>query len=169
MKTKFKKNNAVIVMLAIAFILNSVQLVAQEHPDSGTTLDKHIMISPGEVQWLDGPPSLPPGAKFAVIEGDAKKEGLFTMRIKMPAGYVVPAHWHPVDEHVTVISGTFKMGMGDKFDRKDLMPMPPGTFAVMPVKTIHFAAADEECIIQVHAMGPWAITYVNPADDPRKK
>lgn len=143
--------------------------MAQTHGHKQTKSGEHIMISPEKIQWEDGPPSLPPGSKFAVIEGDMKKEGLFTLRLKFPAGYVVGAHWHPVDEHVTVLSGSFKMGMGEKFDRNNLQNLPVGSFAVMPAKSGHFAAADEECILQVHAMGPWAITYYNPADDPRKK
>lgn len=165
-----KANNKISqLVLTFALMFTSSLLFAQHPAHSETEQAKHIMISPSDIHWQDGPPSLPPGAKFAVIEGDAKKEGLFTMRIKLPAGYVVPAHWHPVDEHVTVISGTFMMGMGDKFDRKNLQKLTAGSFAVMPAKTTHFAAADKECIIQVHAMGPWAINYVNPADDPRKK
>jgi len=129
----------------------------------------HVMVTPGDVQWTDGPASLPAGSKAAVIEGDPKNPGLFTMRVKLPANYKIPAHWHPADEHVTVISGTFNMGLGEKFDTSKGKALSVGSFAVMPAKTTHFAFTKEESVIQLHGIGPWTITYVNPADDPRKK
>jgi quercetin dioxygenase-like cupin family protein len=129
----------------------------------------HVMVSPGDLQWADAPPSLPAGAKLAVIEGDPSKAGLFTMRLKAPANYRIPAHWHPADEHVTVISGTFYMGMGDKLDVAEGKGLGAGSFAVMPAKTQHFAYTNEEAVIQLHGVGPWGIHYVNAADDPRKK
>jgi quercetin dioxygenase-like cupin family protein len=91
------------------------------------------------------------------------------MRLKLPANYRIPAHWHPADEHVTVLSGTFHMGMGDKLDTAKGKALGVGSFALMPAKARHFAYTNEETIIQLHGMGPWGINYVNPADDPRKK
>ena len=91
------------------------------------------------------------------------------MRIKLPANYQIPAHWHPAIEHVTVMSGTFNIGMGDKLDRSTTKALAPGSVAIMQPKTNHFVWTDQETIVQVHGVGPWAITYVNPADDPRKK
>lgn len=154
------------VVLIMVFSMASIIANAQEHEMKNPD---HIMVKPENVKWMDGPPSLPPGAKFAVIEGDPKAAGLFTMRLWVPAGFKIPAHWHPADEHVTVISGTFLMGMGDKFDSEKLQPLPVGSFAVMLTGTKHFAMAKEETIIQLHGVGPWGINYVNPADDPRKK
>src|SRR5207249_7458094 len=84
--------------------------------------------SPGQIKWQDGPPSLPRGAKFAVLEGDPSKEGIFTMRVWLPDAYRLPPHTHPKVEHVTVISGTFNFGMGDKFDQNATKEMPTGTF-----------------------------------------
>lgn len=129
----------------------------------------HVMVSPADMKWADGPGSLPPGARFAVIEGDPKNPGLFTMRLKLPASYRIPAHWHPADEHVTVISGTFHMGLGDKLDATKGHALGAGSFAVMPAKTNHYAFTNEETVIQLHGVGPWGINYVNPAEDPRKK
>lgn len=129
----------------------------------------HVMVTPAEMQWADGPGSIPAGAKFAVIEGDPKNAALFTMRLKLPANYRIPAHWHPADEHVTVISGTFHMGMGDKLDATKGKALGAGSFAVMPRETRHYAYTHEETVIQLHGMGPWGINYVNPVDDPRKK
>ena len=127
-----------------------------------------MMVVPKDLKWADVP-SLPPGAKIAVIEGPLNEAVPFTIRLKLPADYKIPAHWHPAIEHVTVISGTFNMGTGDKLDPSKTMPLSVGSFAIMQPKTNHFAWTKEETIIQVHGFGPWAINYVNPADDPRKK
>jgi hypothetical protein len=128
----------------------------------------HTMVAPGDLKWVDVP-SLPAGAKLAVIEGPLNEAVPFTMRLKFPASYQIPAHWHPAIEHVTVISGTFNMGAGDKLDRSMTKALAAGSVAIMQPKTNHFAWTDQETIVQVHGVGPWAITYVNPADDPRKK
>jgi quercetin dioxygenase-like cupin family protein len=149
--------------------LAAAALAASPAPADDAKVAAHVMVSPSDLQWADGPGSLPPGAKFAVIEGDPKNAALFTMRVKVPAGYKIPAHWHPADEHVTVISGTFHMGLGDKLDATKGKGMGPGSFMVMPAHARHYAWANEETVIQLHGMGPWGITYVNPGDDPRKK
>jgi hypothetical protein len=128
----------------------------------------HTMVAPGDLKWTDVP-SLPAGAKLAVIQGPLNEAVPFTMRIKLPANYQIPAHWHPAIEHVTVMSGTFNIGMGDKLDRSTTKPLASGSVAIMQPKTNHFVWTDQETIVQVHGVGPWAITYVNPADDPRKK
>ena len=128
----------------------------------------HTMATPGDLKWADVP-SLPPGAKIAVIEGPLSDAGPVTFRLRFPADYKLPAHWHPAIEHVTVISGTANMGVGDKLDMKKTKPLPTGSVAIMQPKTNHFLWTKEETIVQVHGMGPWGINYVNPADDPRKK
>lgn len=130
----------------------------------------HKMIAPKDVVWGPTPPTLPPGAKFALIQGDPKAAGaLFTFRLEMPANYVVPPHFHPGDEQVTVISGNFSMGMGDTVDKKTAMSLPAGSYMIMPKGEHHYGFSKGKTVIQVHAMGPWGITYVNPADDPRNK
>jgi quercetin dioxygenase-like cupin family protein len=127
-----------------------------------------VMVTPTDLKWADAK-SLPPGVKVAVIEGTLDKAVPFTFRLKIPADYKLPAHWHPAIEHVTVISGTFNMGMGDKLDTEQTKALAPGSAAIMQPKTNHFAWTDEETEVQVHGVGPWAINYVNPEDDPRKK
>jgi quercetin dioxygenase-like cupin family protein len=129
----------------------------------------HTMIAPNKVEWKEAPPALPAGVKVAVLEGDPSKAGPFTMRIKMPKAYKIPPHTHPAIEHVTVIQGTFQMGVGDKWDDKAMTDIPAGGFAVMQIGTKHFAGSKGGAIVQVHGIGPWGITYVNPADDPRNK
>jgi anti-sigma factor ChrR (cupin superfamily) len=128
----------------------------------------HQMIKPTDLKWADVP-SLPPGAKLAAIEGKMSDAQPFTIRLKFPANYKIPAHWHPAVERVTVISGTFHMGMGDKLDQSKTMPLTAGSVAIMQPKTNHFAWTKEETVVQLHGTGPWGITYVNEADDPRKK
>lgn len=129
---------------------------------------RETIHTPDKIQWQDGPPSLPPGAKFAVLEGDPAKEGFFTMRVRMPDGYKVPPHTHPKIEHATVIQGTLNFGMGPKFDEKATKAMPVGTFGYWPAGMQHFAWVKGETILQLHGIGPWGIQYVNPDDDPRK-
>jgi len=128
----------------------------------------HLMATPDELKWTEVP-SLPPGAKLAVIEGPLNQPGPVTFRLRFPANYQLPAHWHPAIEHVTVLSGTFHMGAGDKLDPSKTKALSAGSIAIMQPKTTHFALTKEETVVQVHGMGPWGVTYVNPADDPRKK
>ena len=128
----------------------------------------HRMISPNDLKWNDLP-SLPPGAKIAVIEGPMSEPVPFTVRLKFPANYQIPAHWHPAVERVTVLTGTIHMGIGDKLDKQKTAPLSAGSIGIMQPKTNHFVWTQEEVIVQLNGTGPWGVTYVNPADDPRKK
>jgi anti-sigma factor ChrR (cupin superfamily) len=131
-------------------------------------MSDHRMITARDLKW-DDVPSLPPGAKIAVIEGPMNEAVPFTIRLKFPANYSIPAHWHPAVERVTVLSGTFHMGTGDRLDAQKTMPLSPGDMMIMQPKTNHFASTKEEVVVQLNGVGPWDVTYVNPADDPRKK
>ena len=148
-------------------IVSVGQLHAQQKMVEHQQAD-HVMVVPADLTWKDGPASLPKGAKSAVIEGDPSKDGPFTLRLKLPANYKIPPHWHPAIEHVTVISGSFYMGLGEMSDESKATKLPAGGFAVMAIGTRHFAFTKEESIVQLHGVGPWAINYVNPKDDPRK-
>ena len=136
---------------------------------AGVSQHPHVMATPESIKWGPGPASLPPGAQVTALEGDPSKPGAFTLRIRMPDGYAIAPHFHPADEHVTVISGTFVMGLGDRVDRSKGHALGAGGFAMMPAGTRHFAWTKGETIIQLHGSGPWGITYVNDSDDPRKK
>jgi len=127
----------------------------------------HTMVTADKIVWGPEPPGLPPGSMAAIIHGDPGKPAPFTLRAKLPAGYRIPPHWHPTDEHVTVLSGTIAMGTGEAWDDKALMTMPTGAFMGMTPNTRHFLLAKTESIIQVHGTGPFSITYVNATDDPR--
>src|SRR6476661_5074357 len=131
---------------------------------------KHVMVAAPDVKWGPGPPSLPPGAQMAVLDGDPAVAGKpFVIRAKMPDGYRVPPHWHPTDENVTVIKGTFLMGVGEQFDASTATELGEGSYVRMPKAARHFAAPKGETIIQRRGTEPFELTYVNPADDPRKK
>jgi quercetin dioxygenase-like cupin family protein len=139
----------------------------QDHPVAIHPAE-HAIHTPSQIKWADGPASLPAGAQMAVLEGDPAKEGFFTMRVRLPDGYRIPPHTHPKVEHVTVISGTFNFGMGEKFDQSATQSMPAGTFGFWPAGMKHFAWARGETVVQLHGIGPWSIEYLDPADDPRK-
>jgi quercetin dioxygenase-like cupin family protein len=152
-----KKVLACLISLAVA----CGTVVAQE-----AAKPAHTFVKPAEIKWGDPPPVFEKGMSFAVISGDPGKEGLYVIRAKLPAGYKINPHWHPTDEHVTVLSGTFALGMGDKFDQATMTKIPAGGYALLPAEMRHYAMATTAAVIQVHGMGPFALTYVNPADDP---
>lgn len=128
----------------------------------------HIIATPEQFSWAPGPESLPRGVTSVILEGDPKVEGkLFAMRLRLPAGTRIMPHHHGTDEHVTVIRGEVGIGMGEKFDEKALTSVPAGGFFVMPAGHRHFLRAKAESEVQLHGMGPWTITYVNPEHDPR--
>jgi quercetin dioxygenase-like cupin family protein len=133
------------------------------------SMDGHTIVAPQEIKWAPAPAVLPPGAEVAVLFGDPSKEGLFAMRLKLPEGYSVPPHMHPVDEVVTVISGSFGLGMGKTADQSKAEALPAGSFFALPPGEPHYVFIDEETVIQISTVGPWGLTYVNPADDPRPK
>lgn len=159
-----------IIPAAVAMlVITAGESRAQDHAKMQNEKTDHIMVLPKDIVWKDGPGSVPPGAKMAVIEGDPTKAGLFTMRLLLPDNYEIKPHWHPADEHITVIAGVFQMGLGETFDKSKGHEIPVGGFAVMLTGTRHFAFTKVETIVQLHGMGPWGINYVNPSDDPRKK
>ena len=126
-------------------------------------------MNPEDIKWGPAPPILPAGAQMAVLAGDPGGTGLVTIRLKMPAGYKIPPHWHPTDEHVTVISGVFALGMGDTLDKKHSKRLRAGGYAIAPANMHHFAWAKTDAIVQVNLIAPFKLTYVNPADDPSPK
>jgi quercetin dioxygenase-like cupin family protein len=152
-----------ICVFAVALIFSPV---AVPHDDHGSQATVH---KPDDIKWVDGPSSLPAGAKMAVLEGDPAKPGPFVFRVKLPAGYKIPPHTHPKTERVTVISGTFNLGMGERFDATKTQELPAGTYGTWPAGMKHFVWIKGETVVQFHGDGPWTITYLNPADDPRKK
>ena len=133
----------------------------------------HAQAAPATNQtpmhWGPAPAVFPPGARMAVVSGDPSKAAVFTIQLAMPSGYKIAPHFHPTDETVEVKKGTLLVGMGDKFDLSKAKAMKAGEKTPMAAKAHHFAAAQGATFIQVTAMGPFALTYVNPADDPQKQ
>jgi quercetin dioxygenase-like cupin family protein len=131
--------------------------------------DMRPPINADDVKWGPVPPNIAAGAQLAVISGDPSKEGLFVMRLKMPAGYKVPAHYHPQYENVTILTGEFHVGMGDKLDTDKGMLLRPGGYVEAPAKMHHYAWVTSDTIVQIAGPGPFGIIYVDPTDDPSKK
>ena len=129
----------------------------------------HVLVTADELKWGEPPPVFEKGASFTVVSGDPGKTGLFVVRLRMPAGYKIAPHTHPTDEHVTVLSGTFALGMGGTFDKAAMKTLPAGGYALLPADMRHFAMAPTAATVQVEGLGPFALTYVNPADDPSKR
>jgi quercetin dioxygenase-like cupin family protein len=123
---------------------------------------------PPALHWGPAPGVFPTGAMMAVISGDPGKAAPFTIELAMPAGYKIPPHFHPTAETVTVKRGTLLVGMGDAFDASKTKPMQVGDSGSIPANAHHFAAVKVATFITVSAMGPFAMTYVHPADDPQK-
>jgi quercetin dioxygenase-like cupin family protein len=128
----------------------------------------HTLTTPDSLKWVE--PATLPGARLAVVQGDPSKEGLFTYRLKMPAGYKIPPHLHKASENVTVLSGVFFVGLGEKFDQGKGQELPVGGFVSIPPNHPHYAwAGGQETVVQVHGAGPTDLRFVNPGDDPRTK
>jgi len=150
-----------IIALAVTLLVGSIicSALAQEP----------LVVQPDTLKWGPAPPFLPTGPQSVVISGDPTKEGPYVLRLRFPAGFKIAPHMHPNDENVTVISGMFHFGIGEKFDEAKAQAIKPGGFAQAPKGVKHFAWASQETVIQLHGVGPGGVTYVNPADDPRKK
>lgn len=132
-----------------------------------TKAQSDVIVNAQEIKWGPAPPSIPSGAQAAVLYGDPGKEGLFSLRLKLPKGYTIAPHTHPKPEIVTVVSGTFRLGMGEQADKSKGRALPAGSFFALSPGMAHFAYADEDTVIQLNSTGPWGLTYVNPQDDPR--
>jgi quercetin dioxygenase-like cupin family protein len=156
---------SVIVTSAALFVFAAKK--PDEHSKTASTVTEHQIMAPSDLKWGDMPPGLPAGAKMAVLNGDPTKAGSFTVRMQAPAGYKIAPHTHPTSERLTVISGTFRIGMGNKFDEAATHEMGPGSYVVLPPGMTHFVSLTSEAIVQIDSEGPFQIKYVDKADDPR--
>jgi quercetin dioxygenase-like cupin family protein len=167
--TGFTLTAAMLMLLIAGWNSKAACEPADKNRDSSTvaTTRKWLLVVPEKIDWQ---PTglLPPGAQMAVLDGDPSKPAFFTMRLKMPDGYRIPAHWHSQPERVTVLSGTLYLGTGD--GAKDTaVPLGPGTYSSMPPKMAHYGWMKGETILQLTSIGPWTVNYIDPADDPRIK
>lgn len=173
MRTAAQRTGVLVPLAAVLLLPAAVE--AQEPRDARSPTptvgvrqsEHHIFVDPLRLEWKPAPAVLPPGAQAAVLAGDPSKPGLFTMRIRLPDGYRIPPHFHAVDEHVTVVAGTFVVGLGETWSDSGGTVLPAGGFAVMPAGMRHFVSTRGETVLQIHAVGPWGLTYVNATDDPR--
>jgi len=156
----------VIRVAALALGLGAVLTFA---PSPHATELHHTVVVGDAVTWGPAPPSLPPGAQAAVLMGNPAKEGPFVLRLKFPAGFVVPPHRHSKDELLTVIAGRFAVASGEKLDRAASPQLPPASFVHLPAGMPHYAWVEGEAIVQINGVGPFDVTYVDPKDDPRNK
>ena len=146
-------------ILVASLISSSVPAFAQA---------SHVLVPADKIQWGPAPPVLPSGAEIAVLEGNPSEKGPLTLRLRFPANYNIPAHWHSMSERVTVLSGALDVGMGDKLDRKASQKLAPGGYVSLPAKMHHFAWAATPTVVQINLEGPFDIFYVDPADNPQK-
>jgi Cupin domain len=164
------KKVALVIAIAslVAMVSNHCATAAEQSPSAAPSVS--LLTSPTKTKWGPAPPVVPSGAQVAVLDGDPFKDGSpYTLRLKMPDGYRVGPHFHPTDENVTVLTGTLAAGMGDKFDPDAVQFLKPGGFVTMPKGMHHYVYAKGPTVVQVHGIGPFAFTYVNPSDDPRNK
>lgn len=129
--------------------------------------DSVAPMNAADIEWGPGPDFLPPGAQMVILDGNPAEKEQLTLRLRFPADYELPAHWHPTQENVTVLSGVFYVGMGDKLDRDSGAALEPGGYVALPAEMRHFAWTEEETVVQLDMIGPFEITYVDPAEDPR--
>jgi quercetin dioxygenase-like cupin family protein len=155
----FMKSRSIAVLLIAAGAFLPAQ-AGEQH---------HTVVAADAVKWGPAPPTLPPGAQAAALLGHPGKPGPFVLRLKFPAGFVIPPHRHSKDEFVTVISGKVAIASGEKVDRASLKPVPTASFIHLPAGMPHYLWAAEDTVVQINGIGPFDVTYLDPKDDPRKR
>jgi mannose-6-phosphate isomerase-like protein (cupin superfamily) len=149
-------------VIASAFLSLGVSSSAQDN--------SHVVVLPDQIVWGPASPKLPPGAQISVIYGDMTRPGeLYSFRAKLPDGYRVAPHTHPMDEHVTVLAGTMMLGFGEQRDDARMQALPTGSYVTLPRSMPHYNRMQGETILQFHGVGPYDINYVNPEDDPSRQ
>ena len=149
-----------LVLAAVWTLASPACALAQDH--------HHATAQSDNLKWA-APAAYAPGAQLAVVRGDPAKEGMYVVRLKVPAGFKIAPHTHPNDENVTVLSGSFNIGTGDKLDQGKGTSVKTGGYSFVMKGMTHYAWFTEDTVLQLHGMGPQGVTYVDPADDPRKK
>ena len=153
----------VLPVVGVVVLLCCLAVVALNAGDTKSAAGQHMAVVPASLNWSP----IFPGITMAVVSGDPNGNGPYVLRLKSDAGTKIPAHWHPTAENVTVLDGSFAVGMGDKFDEAGLQDMPVGGFVRIPAEMRHYALSRNETVVQVHGMGPFKINFVNPADAPQ--
>ncbi len=155
--------------IARAAAIGLVSISAALVPATRASAQTHtVLVKAGEAKWGPAPPALPPGAEIAVLEGDPTKSGTVALRLRFPADYRIPPHWHSMTERVTVLSGGLSVGMGDTLDRAASTLLKPGGYVSLPAQMHHYAWTTTPTVVQIDLEGPFDIFYVHPADDPQQ-
>ena len=166
------KRISITLLLVLAIAAVAQQAAKSKEPaksQPAKTEARHVYTQP-QMQWGPAPPFIPAGAQLTVLEGDpGAASGDFTVRVKTPDGYVVAPHWHPKRENVTVISGTMRIGMGDKIEESKMTSLAPGGFAYLDPDMHHYVKMNGPTVVQIHGASPLLFNYINPSDDPSKK
>jgi quercetin dioxygenase-like cupin family protein len=153
--------------LVVTLVAGAAAAFGMAAPAAAADADQ-VLIEADAFEYAAGPGSIPEGAEYAVLYGNPGEEGLFAMRLRLPDGYHIPPHHHGQPEVVTVISGSFLVGMGEEADREATTKLDPGSFFAFPPGHVHYAyAGEEDTVIQLNSTGPWTLTYADPAEDPR--
>src|SRR3954470_18768411 len=152
---------AAVMSLALVAAVSAADMSSQKRA-AGRAKPQMIELAPDALAWGEAPAGLPKGGQAALLEGDPGKPGYFAVRLKGPAGYKIMPHWHGGFERVTVLEGTFYLGMGDTYDESKLKAYPPGSYISMPKGMRHFALFKDGGVVQLATIGPWTITYVDP-------
>lgn len=150
---------SILLLAAIPTLISPISASAQDH---------HATMQVDNLKW-SAPAAYAKGAQLAVVRGDPTKEGMYVVRLKVPSGFKIAAHTHPNDENVTVLSGSFNIGTGDKLDESKGTQVQASGYSFVMKGMTHYAWFTEDTVLQLHGMGPQGVTYVNPADDPRKQ
>lgn len=137
-------------------------------PIYASAQDHHTTMQADDLRW-SAPAAYAKGAQLAVVRGDPTKEGMYVVRLKVPAGFKIAPHTHPNDENVTILSGSFNIGTGDKLDESKGTQVKTGGYSFVMKGMTHYAWFTDDTILQLHGIGPQGATYVNPADDSRKQ
>jgi anti-sigma factor ChrR (cupin superfamily) len=157
--TQMNKNRVAIVLAAVAAL--AAMVVGANSQEKKESDAAHKIVHYGDLKWTP----IIKGCDLAPVSGDSDVEGApFVVRLRCVDGAKIPAHWHPTDENVTVLKGTFLVGMGETFDETKLQAMNVGNFATMPKEMRHFGMSKGETILQVHGAGPFKVNWVNPAE-----
>jgi quercetin dioxygenase-like cupin family protein len=150
-------------------MLGGVAVMVSVVGASAMAQPRHVMSELVDAKWVQAPPMLPAGAHISVLSGDPTAKGPYVVRLKFPADYKIPAHSHPSDENVSVVSGELFMGIGTKLEKASGMALGVGAYAMMPANVNHYAYTKRETIILLFGTGPVDFKYVDPTDDPRSR
>ncbi len=156
---KLSKKTVFFAILATSLITMPVSYAA----DSGQGSAGLILMKASDVKFHPAP-GFPKGAQIILLRGDLSQAVPYTIRFKLPDGFVIPAHWHSTDEEVTVLSGTLNVGLGDKVDKAQSTALTAGGFQIVPANAHHYVWASGETIMQLDGMGPRTTVFVNPEE-----